>query len=74
MIFAGFSLNINNPNPGGSFANMTFKTQNCCDKFIIHKEKLKQFVNHTQAICGFAISRLSKKELALPRFKQYMYS
>jgi hypothetical protein len=28
-----------NPNPGGLVANMTSKTQNCCDKFIIHKIK-----------------------------------
>jgi hypothetical protein len=31
--------NIVNPNCGGLVANMTFKTQNCCDKFIIHKLK-----------------------------------
>jgi hypothetical protein len=30
-----------NPNPGGLVANtgMTSKTQNCCDKFIIHQQK-----------------------------------
>ncbi len=31
-----------NPNPGGLVANMTSKTQNCCDKFIIYKKKLKK--------------------------------
>jgi hypothetical protein len=29
-----------NPNPGGLVANMTSKTQNCCDKFIIHQTKI----------------------------------
>jgi hypothetical protein len=40
-----------NPNPGGLVANMTYKTQNCCDKFIIHK-KLKKFaILHKKAFC-----------------------
>ncbi len=32
-----------NPNPGGLVANVTSKTKNCCDKFIIHK-KVNKFV------------------------------
>ncbi len=34
---------IFNPNPGGLVANKTSKTQNCCDKFIIHQKSLKNF-------------------------------
>ncbi len=30
-----------NPNPGGLVANMTSKPKKCCEKFIIHKSKLK---------------------------------
>jgi hypothetical protein len=31
-----------NPNPGGLVANMTSKTQNCCDKFIIYFKKTEK--------------------------------
>jgi hypothetical protein len=34
-----------NPYPGGFMANMTFKTHNSCDKFIIHPKKFKQISN-----------------------------
>jgi hypothetical protein len=40
-----------NPNPGGMVANMTSKTQNCCDKFIIHKKLKKVVIFSIRVLC-----------------------
>jgi hypothetical protein len=46
------SLQVFNPNPGGLVANMTCKTQNCYDKFTIHKKNWKKFVIlHKSILC-----------------------
>ncbi len=34
-----------NPNPDDSVANMTSKTQNCCEKFIIHEKIVKKILH-----------------------------
>ncbi len=40
-----------NPNPGGLVANMTSKTQNCCDKFIIHQKSFEKFIILHKVLC-----------------------
>jgi hypothetical protein len=52
MVNAG--LRWLNPNPGGLVAKVTSKTQNCCDKFIIHKKNLKKFlILHKHLVFNF---------------------
>jgi hypothetical protein len=46
-----------NPNPGGFVANMTSKTQNCYDKFIVPKKTWKKFCNPPSVLCLTCISK-----------------
>jgi hypothetical protein len=54
------SLRCLNPNPGGLVAKMTSKTQNCCDKFIIHKKIENFLIFHKHLVFNFVYASFPK--------------